>query len=194
MNDKYSSFQELSAFEEEGVHYQILHKSRKGSAFAIVAPHGGTIEPGTSEIARTLADDSFTWYLFESKRPYDDDYISLHITSHLFDEPQCIELIKNHQWVVTIHGCHDTEEFVYLGGLEKRLISSVGHSLDSSGIPNSKTSKRFPGTHRNNLCNKGKSRMGLQVEISVPLRETDNCGRVVRALQTGLVSFLVEDR
>lgn len=194
MNDKYSSFEELAAFEEEGVHYQIRYKTRKGSAFAIVAPHGGTIEPGTSEIARELADDSFTWYLFESKRPYDDDYISLHITSHLFDEPQCIELIKTHQWVVTIHGCHDDEELVFLGGLEKRLISSVGRALDSFGIPNSETCKRFPGTHRNNLCNKGKSRKGLQVEISVPLREASSCDRVVGALRTGLANFLIEDR
>lgn len=36
---------------------------------AIIAPHGGSIEPGTSEIAATIAGDSQSFYAFEALRP-----------------------------------------------------------------------------------------------------------------------------
>ena len=190
MNDRYSSFLDLARHEREGEHYQVQHKKRKGSLLALVAPHGGTIEPGTSEITLSLAGNCFSWYLFESKRAYDQNYISLHITSHLLDEPRCMELISGHPWVVTIHGCNEAKDVVYLGGLERRLISSVGCSLNNYGIPTVDASHRFPGRHRNNVCNRGDFGKGLQIEVSGPLREPDNQGPLVLALRSGLDSFL----
>ena len=192
MNDKYSCFEELTKSEIEGLHYQISLDCLGDSAFVIVAPHGGTIEPGSGEIARAIASNKFAWYLFESKRIHDESYVSLHITSHLFDEPQCLGLVKNYNWVVTIHGCNDSKEIVYLGGLESQLISSVAESLDSFGIPNSDDCKRFPGTNRNNLCNKGCKGKGLQVEVSVPLREPKKRHLLVKALRKGLEGFLIK--
>ena len=67
MNDKYSCFEELAGSEIEGEHYEISFQDLCASSCVIVAPHGGTIEPGSAEIARAVAADKFSWYLFESK-------------------------------------------------------------------------------------------------------------------------------
>ncbi len=61
--DTYSSYVELSAAELEGVDYRVLAQSR--STIVVLAPHGGGIEPGTSEIAWEVAGGEFSLYLFE---------------------------------------------------------------------------------------------------------------------------------
>jgi phage replication-related protein YjqB (UPF0714/DUF867 family) len=55
MADTYPNFEALSAAETSGVDYDILIR-RETVAFAIVAPHGGGIEGGTSELADAVAD------------------------------------------------------------------------------------------------------------------------------------------
>ena len=47
MADKYKDFADLAAHEGEGADYQVRSEVRR-SATAIIAPHGGGIEPGTS--------------------------------------------------------------------------------------------------------------------------------------------------
>jgi phage replication-related protein YjqB (UPF0714/DUF867 family) len=54
---------------------------------AIIAPHGGKIEPGTSEIAAAIAGDDYSLYRFQGLR--DRPREELHITSAKFDEPTC---------------------------------------------------------------------------------------------------------
>jgi phage replication-related protein YjqB (UPF0714/DUF867 family) len=50
MPDKYPNFATLEERERSGIDYCVLVR-RAEPAFAIVAPHGAGIEPGTSEIA-----------------------------------------------------------------------------------------------------------------------------------------------
>ena len=190
MNHKYSCFEDLAKSEIEGEHYQISCQDLIGSPCIIVAPHGGTIEPGSAEIARAVAADNFGWYLFESKRIYDDNYVSLHITSHRFNEPVCMSLIDRYDWVITIHGCSDTTEIVYLGGLETNLITKVSNALNYFNIPNTRNCQRFPGTNPNNLCNRGILRKGLQVEVSVPLRDAQKCDLIAGGIRKGVGAFL----
>src|SRR5258705_12941810 len=64
MADKYRNFAELARNEVSGVDYRILVR-RGMAAFAIVAPHGGGIEPGTSEITLAVAVEDFSYYSFE---------------------------------------------------------------------------------------------------------------------------------
>jgi phage replication-related protein YjqB (UPF0714/DUF867 family) len=52
---------------------------------AVIAPHGGGIEPGTSELATAIAGDDFSLYLFEGLKSAGNG--ELHITSTNFDEP-----------------------------------------------------------------------------------------------------------
>ena len=84
MPDTYCNFDELVAHQRRNVDYRI-HASIRPSPVAIIAPHGGGIEPGTSELAQAIAGDNFSYYCFESVRLAENK--QLHIASHRFDEP-----------------------------------------------------------------------------------------------------------
>ena len=43
--------------------------SNRGSLVAIIAPHGGKIEPGTSEIVRSIAAEDYNFCAFEGIKP-----------------------------------------------------------------------------------------------------------------------------
>jgi phage replication-related protein YjqB (UPF0714/DUF867 family) len=81
--DKYESYEELRQNEQEH-HFQIHHQEGS-SGVAVMAPHGGGIEPGTTEIARGVAGTDHTFYAFEGLKPGGNQ--DLHITSTNFDEP-----------------------------------------------------------------------------------------------------------
>src|SRR4029450_9211749 len=61
---KYSNFADLSRSEKPGIDFGIRLR-QAGVTFAIVAPHGGGIEPGTSEIADAVAAEAFSFYAVE---------------------------------------------------------------------------------------------------------------------------------
>lgn len=47
MKDRYDNFAALSAAESE---YRIIYEEKEGSKCIVLAPHGGRIEPGVSEL------------------------------------------------------------------------------------------------------------------------------------------------
>src|SRR6476620_10730103 len=100
----YGCYEDLAKAHIEGDDYQVHVRPCLESSVAIVAPHGGGIEVGTSEVARAIAGDEFNVYLFEGCRP-SENFAALHLTSHRFDERRCLELLSGCDYVVTIHGC-----------------------------------------------------------------------------------------
>jgi phage replication-related protein YjqB (UPF0714/DUF867 family) len=72
-----------------------------------VAPHGGGIEPGTSELADAIAGSDLSFYTFEGLKSSGNT--DLHITSTRFDEPMCLTLLASSSVVVTLHGEHSTK-------------------------------------------------------------------------------------
>ncbi len=174
MLDPYKNFAELSRSETEGIDYSISFVERPKQSLLIAAPHAGVIEVGTSSLSDHVAGEDYSLYRFESHKVVDENYMSLHITSHIFDEPICVRATKCHDTVVTIHGCNDSEEIVFLGGLNQKLIESIAESIRSIGVDVQTENHRFPGRHRNNICNRGRSEMGVQVELSEPLRRAEN--------------------
>jgi phage replication-related protein YjqB (UPF0714/DUF867 family) len=40
--------------------------------FAVIAPHGGAIEPGTTEVAEAIAGDRFSFYTLEGVKTRDN--------------------------------------------------------------------------------------------------------------------------
>ncbi|SFD31279.1 Protein of unknown function [Tropicimonas isoalkanivorans] len=84
MTDRYNSFFELAANERLDIDYRIQVLDR-GSETVILAPHGGWIEPDTSEIATAIAGSDISFYAFEALRI--GPHGQFHITSHRFDEP-----------------------------------------------------------------------------------------------------------
>src|SRR5262249_61887052 len=101
--DTYRNFAALARKERSGIDYDVLVR-RARTAFAIVAPHGGGIEAGTSELADAVAGATHSFYTFEGLKPSGNR--DLHITSTRFDEPMCLSLIGASDVVVTLHGEH----------------------------------------------------------------------------------------
>jgi phage replication-related protein YjqB (UPF0714/DUF867 family) len=165
--DKYPSFEVLCRSEQIGAFR--IHCRPRRSAIAIIAPHGGKIEPGTSTIAAAIAGGDYCLYRFEGGKPRDNH--DLHITSTHFDEPQCLRLISGCDHVVAIHGCEGDEEVVYIGGLDLSLREAIRNHLDGIGILTGvHDNPDLQGTHPKNICNKGRRGKGVQLEISYGLR------------------------
>ena len=92
--DTYSSFHELQRHEALDIDYKLTLRDT-GSRVTIMAPHGGKIEPRTSDLARRIAGDNYNFYCFEGIK--EKDNACLHITSHRFDEPGAVLLASKSQ-------------------------------------------------------------------------------------------------
>ena len=104
-----------------------------GALVGVAAPHGGAIEPGTSEVGRAIAHDDLSLYLFEGTKANGNS--DLHITSTRFDEPQCLQLLKVVVEVaVPVHGEGGDREVVYLGGRNRQLAERLGSHLETHGF------------------------------------------------------------
>ncbi|RZB38256.1 MAG: hypothetical protein SRB2_00004 [Desulfobacteraceae bacterium Eth-SRB2] len=169
MEDTYQDFKSLSEVEKEGRDFKIWVKKTK-SKIAVIAPHGGAIELGTSEIAKSVAGDDFTCYSFEGiKNKENKKY--LHITSTNFDEPECIEICNASDMVLAIHGAEDDDKVVYVGGRNEYLKQKMIEKLKKAGFSVRKDTTNHSGRNAENICNKCTSMQGLQLEISNGLRK-----------------------
>ncbi len=167
-NDTYRCFAELKNHEKHNKDYKISI-SNVGSRITIIAPHGGNIEPGTSDITRKIATESFNYYCFEGIK--EENNGCLHITSHNFDEPLAVKLISRSHIVVAIHACTGNERFVFLGGLDKVLKEVIANELESRGVMVPKGHGRYKGLNPDNICNRGATKKGVQLEITRGLRD-----------------------
>ena len=186
-HDRYSCFKELKDHEELNKDYK-LSISDVGSGITIIAPHGGKIEPGTSDIAKKIATQRFNCYCFEGIKTEKNG--RLHITSHNFDEPMAVKIISRSQIVVAIHACTGNERYVYLGGLDKMLKEVIAAELVSRGITVPKGHARFRGLNPDNICNRGANKKGAQLEITRGLRDDVKKRKLIsEAVQAALSSF-----
>lgn len=172
MADLYDSFATLSAHEIADVHYRI-HVRARPSPFAVVAPHGGFIEPGTSEVAAAIAADCFSLYCFESltlRRKGE----GLHITSTRFDEPQALRLVGASDVVIGVHGRKDgaDADAVWVGGLHETLRDAICGALLQNGFCAKAVGEghRLAGRDPANICNKSRRGAGVQIEMPKALR------------------------
>lgn len=182
--DKYLSYSELEKSEKEGTDYERIVHMRTGALVAVIAPHAGGIEPYTGPIAQDIAGTEFSLYCFCGRKKNENR--DLHITSHNFDEPECIKLISNHQWIVAIHDCKEQGERLFLGGLDKALIDDLASELRRVGIVAETSGHKYAGTLPNNICNQGKSNAGVQFELSLPFRKGTHVSAFVTAVRTVL--------
>jgi phage replication-related protein YjqB (UPF0714/DUF867 family) len=172
MADKYPNFAALARDERSGIDYRVLVR-RARNAFAIIAPHGGGIEAGTSEIADAIADENFSFYAFEGLKSSGN--ADLHITSTRFDEPMCLRVLGHSTIVLTLHGEHSEEDGkgVFLGGRDTALGAQIRTELTRKGFDVRKHEDRnLQGLERSNVCNRGTSGAGVQLELSRAVRKT----------------------
>jgi phage replication-related protein YjqB (UPF0714/DUF867 family) len=88
----------------------------------------------------------------------------------LFDEPQCLQLIKNSDTVVAIHGCGGEQKSVFVGGLAHKLKTRLVNAMVATGFDACLAGSNYAGNQSQNLCNRCSSGMGVQLEISAGLR------------------------
>jgi phage replication-related protein YjqB (UPF0714/DUF867 family) len=170
MPDRYAAYAELARAEVEGQDYQI-QVIQRDSALVVVAPHGGNIEPGTSEIALAIAGSDLSCYLFEGLKYYGNKV--LHITSSRFDEPRCLAMLASAQTVLTVHGESGDSQNTFVGGLDRQLRDRVAATLKLHGFRVAQhANPSLQGVHPRNICNLGQSACGVQLEIARGLRDT----------------------
>jgi phage replication-related protein YjqB (UPF0714/DUF867 family) len=141
----------------------------------LIAPHGGGIEPGTSEIMRAVARmGSWAWYDFAGFLQRGNKE-ALHITSTSFNEPTLKNLLPRANFVVAFHGTTDTDEpTVYVGGKweagRQKIVAAINEASLKHGIQAvdaiETAAVHLRGLEPANITNQGKSAEGVQLEFS----------------------------
>ncbi|MGD0501819.1 MAG: poly-gamma-glutamate hydrolase family protein [Steroidobacteraceae bacterium] len=183
---KYGSFAELARHEIAGKDYRVEVVERVAASVLVVAPHGGMIEAGTSEIAASIAGGDFHLFNFEGLKPYGQNR-TLHITSHRFDHPHCLALASHSQVVLSVHGCLG-ESCIHVGGLDEKLTDRLTAELSAAAFNVVSPSPRYPGRHPGNICNRGSSGKGAQLEITYDLRTSGRTEAIARAVRAALTA------
>lgn len=125
--------------------------------FGILAIHAG-VEPGTEKVAERIAQNDFPFYI--NKNP-------VHVTSSEFTDEELDELLKQIDVAVSIHGEKTkSESFVMVGGLAMDLRKRLETSFTKNGIIIKNPPEHLDGDNVKNVCNRGKSKTGIQLEIS----------------------------
>ena len=181
--DKYLNFHQLASHQREGIDFEILAIEKLNANAAIIAPHAGGIEAKTGSIAKAIAGTEYSLYCFGGLKSSGNRI--LHITSQHFDEPKCLKLIEKHQRVISIHGCNDKNEKVYIGGLDEELIQILISELKDAGIfP--ELSEKFSAKSPDNICNRGLTKRGVQFELSLQFRTGLRVPLLIKSVRSAL--------
>lgn len=190
--DVYKSFQQLKARQDRNVDYRISYHNGPSSTL-VMAIHGGSIEPGTSQLAKEVAKRSGAdWYTFEGIKKGNNGI--LHITSSRFNEPIAKSLVAKSRKTLSIHGCTGSSKITYVGGRDKQLAAKVRSKLKAAGFRIGTASSHLNGNSKYNICNENKADKGVQLEISKAQRNaffsggtsTDTFHRYAAALAKAL--------
>jgi phage replication-related protein YjqB (UPF0714/DUF867 family) len=93
------------------------------------------------------------------------------LTCTRFDEPLGVAAARGAEVVVTVHGCSESSETVFVGGRHQELKAAICTALTAAGFRAVVGAR--PGLQavkHENLCNRGRNGRGVQLEISAGLR------------------------
>lgn len=183
--DKYLNFEALRAKHTEGRDFRVRVALREDALVALIAPHGGAIEPGTSELAIAIAGEELSFAVFEGIMATQNR--DLHITSTNFDEPRCTEVVAGVRVAVAIHGENSQEATVFIGGADVVLRTHISNAIVEAGFTvREHENPSLQGQSPVNICNRGTNRAGVQLELSHGLRSTffESLNSAGRARQT----------
>ena len=156
----------------------------------ILAPHGGGIERGTSELCLAVAGyhpanlpntppaaATYDYWMFEGVRA--DDNAPLHVPSIGCDDGVAEWLCAAALNAVSLHGFEpkpplpgDTR-LVLVGGGDRELRELLLRTLDAAGLPVEDAAGRgeLDGNSSLNIVNRTRRGKGAQLELSEPLRD-----------------------
>jgi phage replication-related protein YjqB (UPF0714/DUF867 family) len=202
--DHYASMTALYAHEVEGINftkewyrhrwrYETSRNYKGENEIFIMAPHGGSIETGTTELALATAGftddfngepatrDTYDYFIFNGTNPGNQNG-KLHVTSSHYNEPVATELVKNSLISLAFHGCTDKQptettgngyKACLIGGLDEPFKQSLEQSLQEAGFNAFITSqKELNGDLPNNIINKNKRKAGAQFELTTSFRKS----------------------
>ncbi|MGB8006527.1 MAG: poly-gamma-glutamate hydrolase family protein [Terriglobales bacterium] len=167
----------LKAGNRPGHEFRIVVGNRENLRHCLlVAPHGGGIEPMTSQITVAIAGVSCrAYYLFEGLLQR-RNWGMLHMDSTTFDEPEFVALVQEADYVITFHGAErDRTRTIYVGGLHEEgrrlVIEALKGDLNEYGITavdatRSADAQTIAGVNPHNLTNRGRMGQGVQLEFS----------------------------
>jgi phage replication-related protein YjqB (UPF0714/DUF867 family) len=187
MGSKYACYAELARHERLGRDYRVRASEPPDARVLIAAPHGGLIELGTSDVARLIAGREHSLFIFEGLKPHGANR-DLHITSHQFDHPECLAMAARCETVVGVHGCLG-ERMIHLGGLDAELRERMSRRLIEAGFDVERDSRRYPGRHPRNICNRGARAQGVQLEISYDLRTGSHPAAIATAVRAAIAAY-----
>ena len=156
----------------------------------IIAPHGGGIETGTSELCLAVAGyqpatlevtppagPTYDYWMFEGLRPADND--ELHVTSTRCDDAAAVSFCAGSLNALALHGCRpvtvglpETSETVLVGGrnftFKQYLLEAFAdRQLDARDAA---PFKAINGDDPANIVNRTLLGMGAHLELTSPLR------------------------
>lgn len=181
----FRSFADLAAVYTRGRDYRIVAASRRESSTVIVAPHGGGIEAFTGDIARSIAGQEYSLYVFEGLLKA-GNFAALHLSSERFDEPECLAILRDCDRVITVHGCSSEGEVVLMGGLDQGLRGVVAQHVQAAGVDCEDAPARLAALNPRNVCNLGRTGEGVQLEVSLALRQSPRRRVLVDAVRAAL--------
>jgi phage replication-related protein YjqB (UPF0714/DUF867 family) len=155
----------------------------------ILAPHGGGIERGTSELCLAVAGHhpanlpqvppagvTYDYWMFEGVR--EGDNRELHVTSTGCDDEVAVSLCAGSLNALSLHGFSDDDQVVLVGGATPDSTPNPLRESLLDGLRDAHFVVRDPGEHGElngndpcNIVNRTMLGMGAQLELSTPLRD-----------------------
>lgn len=154
---------------------------------AILAPHGGGIEAGTSELCVAIAGyhpasmamtpPTYDYWMFEGLRPSNND--ELHVTSTRCDDQVARSLCGGSLNALGLHGCSPEQvglaggaQAVLVGGRNDTFKRHLLQELAGHGFRAIDAAERgvLDGDEPANIANRTLLGAGGQLEITTPLR------------------------
>ncbi|THA72429.1 hypothetical protein E6R60_26200 [Streptomyces sp. A0642] len=170
MADTYPNYAALAAARQIGVDYRLLLRTPPGSRLAHIAIHGGDIEPGTQEVADYLAASASRYYAFDGMLSSGNDVLSLGPLT--FDEPQAVAIVASSDFVLSWLGTAGTDPITYVGGLDTETRARVQSALDAAGFTVAVADPSLSGDSTVNICNEGARSKGVQLHLTLALRQS----------------------
>lgn len=153
----------------------------------ILAPHGGGIEAGSSELCLAIAGyhpDTFAatpptydYWMFEGIQRIDN--ADLHVTSTHCDDAVALALAAGARNALGIHGCTTAAadlpaetRAILVGGRNTTFKRQLTEEFDAAGFEtiDAATRPSLAGADPENIANRTLLGMGAQLEITAPLR------------------------
>ena len=168
--DHFNSMTQLFKHTKKGVDWK-KEVRKVGSNVLVIAPHGGNIEAGTTELTKLIASDNhYDYYSFTVLRKKHAE--DLHVTSAHYNDPTLLNMVKSKDFTVSIHGAKGNQPVIYLGGLDTPLKEAIKKQLVKHHFVVKIAPSYLGGDLKENFVNENIKGKGVQLELTTALRKS----------------------